>query len=187
MTGGNDKLVIDGEVTYSSVAAGNVREMGRNLIKGIPLYDRNQKRYESNKSAERKALKAIEQVANGDFEPWVVEAIKANMCRSYDRTLESNVGKARMLLNSFIDEEDLQEVLDFKDAIMNVSVDDVKRVAKQYLNKDYIFLNIEPGKNNKNEKIEKPGYDPIEPPVGQKSLYAQQFSTMSMGIFNRIF
>ena len=180
-TGVIDKLVIDGELTYGSVMAGSLREMGRNLVQVTPLYDRNQKRYESNKSAERKALKAIEQVANGDFEPWVVEAIKANMCRSYDRTLESNVGKARMLLNSFIDEEDLQEVLDFKDAIMNVSVDDVKRVAKQYLNKDYIVLNIEPGKNNKNEKIEKPGYDPIEPPVGQKSLYAQQFSTMPMG------
>ena len=72
-------------------------------------------------------------------------------------------------------------MLEYKEAIANVSVEDIKRVAKQYLGKDYIVINIETGKPNKNGKIEKPGYDPIEPPVGQQSLYAQQFKTLPIG------
>ena len=180
-TGVLDKLVIDGELTTGGAVSVNLRDAGICQVEAIPLYDQNQKRFESNKSAEKKALHAIEQVANGDFEAWILDATKANMCRSYDRNLESNEGKSNVLFNSFIYQLDLQEALDYKEAIMNVSIDDVKRVAKQYLANDYIVINLEPGKTNKEDKIQKPDFAPIEPPVGQRSIYAQQFQSLPIG------
>lgn len=53
----------------------------------------NQRRFESTKTAEKKALKAIEQIANGNIEDWVINAIKANMCRDFDLMMESNERK----------------------------------------------------------------------------------------------
>ena len=180
-TGALDKLSIDGEITAGYAGLSSLREQGRCMIQAIPLYDQNQRRYESNKSVEKKALKVIEQIANGDFEPWIVDAIKANLCRSYDISQESNQGMLYKLMSAFINEQDFSTVLEYKEEIANISVEDIKRVAKQYLGKDYMVINIEAGKSNKGEKIEKPGYDPIEPPVGQQSLYAQQFKTLPIG------
>ena len=36
------------------------------------------------------------------------------------------------------------------------------------------------GKPDKSQKIKKPDYMPIEPPVGQSSLYARQFKNMAI-------
>ena len=180
-TGTLDKLTLDGELTDCTSYPMTMREQGRNIVQCVPLYDENQRRFESNKSTEKKALKAIEQVANGEFEDWQVEAIKMNMCRDFDVQMESNTFKGHLLMDAFINEKDLARVLNYKDEVMAVTTDDIKRVVKQYLGKDYLALYIEQGKAKKGEKIQKPGYKPIEPPVGQQSLYAMQFKNMPIG------
>ena len=134
-----------------------------------------------NKSAEKKALKAIEKIANGQFEEWQINAIKNNMCRDFDLMMESNTSKALTLMQAFISEEDLGQVLNYKDEVMAITTEDIKRVAKQYLTNDYLAIYIEKGKLDKNAKIKKPGYKPIEPPVGKQSLYATQFKNMPIG------
>lgn len=180
-TGTLNKLVIDGELTSGFAFGWEFREQGRNMVQVIPLYDENQRRYESNKSAEKKALKAIEQVAKGEFADWIVDAIKNNMCRDYDLMMEDNENKAMLLLNAFVNEEDLSEVLEYKDKIMAITNEDIKRVAKQYFTNDYLALYIEKGKNKDVNKLKKPEYKPIEPPVGKQSLYATQFKNMPIG------
>ena len=180
-TGTLDKLTIDGELTNGYAYADTRREQGRNIVRCTPLYDENQRRFESNKSAEKKALKAIEKIANGQFEEWQINAIKSNMCRDFDLMMESNTSKALTLMQAFISEEDLGQVLNYKDEVMAITTEDIKRVAKQYLTNDYLAIYIEKGKLDKNAKIKKPGYKPIEPPVGKQSLYATQFKNMPIG------
>ena len=180
-TGTLDKLTIDGEITNGSAYPLTLREQGRNIIQCIPLYDENQRRFESNKSTEKKALKAIEKIANGEFEEWQTEAIKNNMCRDFDLRMESNDYKGDVLLDAFINEQDLGKVLNYKEEVMAVTTEDIKRVAKQYLTNDYLALYIEKGKLDKSNKIKKPGYKPVEPPVGKQSLYATQFKSMPIG------
>ncbi|MBQ8520071.1 MAG: insulinase family protein [Bacteroides sp.] len=178
-TGTLDKLVIDGDLQGGDAQMLSFREQGRSLISAIPYYDEAQRRFESNKSVEKKMLKAIQQVAAGEFAPWVVEAIKVNMCRDFDLMLESNEFKAELLTDAFINEEDMNRVLDYKNVVMNVSMEDIKRVAKEYLTDNYVVIFNEQGKPEKYPKIKKPGYKPIEPPVGQSSLYARQFKNMA--------
>lgn len=180
-TGSLDKLVIDGEIMNCEASPFFLREQGRCIIAGTPLFDQNQRRFESNKSVERKLLKAINDLANGKFEEWLIEAIKQNLCREYDLSLESNEGRARMLLSAFTNEEDLASILEYKEQVMAITVDDIKRVAKQYLSENYIALHTEKGKGPKKEKMQKPGFKPIEAPEGQQSLYALQFKNMPIG------
>lgn len=180
-TGALNKLVIGGELTSAWSAPTAFREQGRNIINVIPLYDENQRRFDSNKSAEKKALNAIQQIANGEFENWAIEAIKSNMCREYDLSMELNEQKANILMNAFVNEIELDKVLNFKDEIMAITNEDIKRVAKQYLSDNYLAIYIDKGKTKGENKIEKPGYKPIEPPVGKQSLYATQFKNMPIG------
>lgn len=180
-TGTMDKLVLDGELTSAGAYAQSFREQGRAIVVAIPLYDENQRRFESNKTAEKKTLKAIQQIANGEFEDWKVNAIKAEMCRRFDLQMESNEDKAQILMNAFYNEQDLGEVLNYKDKIMGITTDDIKRVAKAYLSDNYLALYIEKGKPDKDGKIQKPGYKPVEAPVGKHSLYATQFKTLPIG------
>ena len=126
-------------------------------------------------------MKAIEKIANGEFEEWQIEAIKNNMCRDFDLRMESNDYKGDVLLDAFINEQDLGKVLNYKEEVMAVTTEDIKRVAKQYLTNDYLALYIEKGKLDKSNKIKKPGYKPVEPPVGKQSLYATQFKSMPIG------
>lgn len=180
-TGALDKLTIDGELLSGGASPYFFREQGRCVLRAIPLYDQSQRRFESNKSAEKKLLKAVEDVANGKFEEWLIEAIKINMCREYDLALESNTARAQMLLSAFINEEDLTSILEYKEQVMAITVDDIKRVAKEYLSDNYIALHTERGKGEKKEKMQKPGFKPVEAPEGQQSLYAQQFKNMPIG------
>ena len=180
-TGSLDKLVLDGELSIAAAYPMTMREQGRSIVVGIPLYDENQQRFESNKSTERKLLKAIQQISAGEFEDWKINAIKAEMCRQFDMNMEDNEYKAMMLAQAFINEQDLAEVLNQKDKIMAVTTEDIKRVAKQYLSDNYLALYIEQGKAKDTPKIAKPGYKPVEPAAGKQSLYATQFKTLPMG------
>lgn len=177
-TGVLDKLTTDGELLMGVASPIFLREEGRCIIQAIPLYDENQRRFESLKTAERKLLQAIEKISKGEFDDWIVEAIKLNMCRQYDLNIESNEDRANLLFDAFVNEKDLGSVINYQDEIMAVSIEDIKRVAKKYLSNDFITLNTEKSTGGKTSKIEKPGFDPIELPEGQQSLYAMQFKGM---------
>lgn len=180
-TGLLNKLSIDGEIAGGGASIFSFREQGRCIISANPLYDSNQRRFESNRSTERKIMKAVEGIAKGEFEEWVIEAIKNSKCQNFDRNLEMNEDVASLLLSCFVNEENLEEVLNYKEIIQAVTVEDVKRVAKQYLSNNYLALHVEKGKSPKKEKMKKPGYAAIEPPVGKESLYAMQFKNMPIG------
>ena len=74
------------------------------------------------------------------------------MCRDFDLMMESNTSKALTLMQAFISEEDLGQVLNYKDEVMAITTEDIKRVAKQYLTNDYLAIYIEKGKLDKNAK-----------------------------------
>lgn len=180
-TGALDRLTIDGEIMMGAASPLFFREQGRCVVQTVPLFDQNQRRFESPRSAERKVTEAIDKIAKGEFEDWIVEAIKVNLCRQYDLQMESNESRASLLLDAFINEEELTAVMNFRDEIMAVSIDDIKRVAKEYLSENYIALHTEKGRNTKGEKMTKPGFKPVESPEGQQSLYALQFKGLPIG------
>ncbi|NDW13487.1 insulinase family protein [Bacteroides sp. 214] len=180
-TGTLDKLVIDGELLSAYGYPLSLREQGRCLVSATPFYDRNQRRYESNRATERKLLKSMEKIVNGDFEQWTVDAIKIEMCRLFDLGMESESQKANILFDAFVNEVDLGTALGYKEEVMAVTIEDIKRVAKEYLTGNFLAIHTEKGKDHKKEKLEKPGFKAVESPQGQQSLYAQQFKNMPIG------
>ncbi len=177
-TGLLDKLSIDGDLMAAYTMAFGFRDQGRIIIGGIPAYDVNQRRFESLGSVEKMILKEIKKLQEGQFEDWLVESVKSDMIREYDLNMEKPENKANALLESFIYGKDLATILDYKNIVASLTTQQIKDIAKQYFGKDYLALYLEKGKSPKQNTLEKPHYDPLQPLRNVKSDYAKLFELM---------
>lgn len=175
-TGIADKLVIDGEISGVGAGLMSYKYQGRLIIEGVPLYDNSQRRYATNKSTEKKLLSAVEKLRNGEFTDEEVEIVKSNMCIPYELQAEDNMMVAQMLANAFICEQDPSVVLNITERIKAVTPEQIKEVAKKYLTDDYIVINFEKRKGQKDDDrgVKKPNYKSLEH-VETQSTFAQQF------------
>ena len=175
-TGVADKLVLDGEISSVSAGVLSFKEQGRLIIEGVPLYDNSQRRYATNKSTEKKLLAAIEKVRNGEFTDEDVELAKANLCIQTELWMEDNQSMASLLAESFIYGQDPTDIVNRVEKIKAVTAEQIKTLAKKYLDDNYLVLNFEKEKNNEpKDKISKPLYKPLIQAEGQQSMFAQQF------------
>ena len=177
-TGLLDKLSLDGDVISTWASSITFKDEGRIIVDAVPYYDVNQRRFNSNKSTEKMLLKEIEKLRKGEFEDWLVQSIKEQMVRIYDLSMESQEFKARALLDAFINEQSLDEVLNYKEMVASITQEKIKEVAKKYFSEDYYALFINQGKPDKKDKLEKPEYDPLQPSRDVKSDYAKLFELM---------
>lgn len=106
----------------------------------------------------------MRQLQNGEFDEATLEAIKQNLIREYDLQMESNEMKAYILASLFNTGADPSDIVNFKEKVKAVTIDEVKAVAKKYFNDNYLALNIQEAKNldSKGQKLKKPDYKPIE-------------------------
>jgi len=176
-TGLLDKLSIEGDVMGAAASPLSLCHQGRVLLNVVPYYDQAQRRYDSNKRVESLLMDAVKKLSKGDFDPSILESAKVGICRDYDLTMESNSGKANRIASYFVMGKSLDEMMSYKDKVNAISVDDVKRVAAKYLNDNFIVINNEVGRLDGKDKIKKPEYKPIDPPVGVSSAYAQKIKS----------
>lgn len=174
-TGLLDKLSLSGDVLGASAELIDFREQGRIIISGVPYYDVNQRRFESLKSLEKMLLEQVNKIQRGEFDEALFNSAKATLMRDFDLSFESSYSKARQILSAFICNQEVSTVLDYKERLKAISIDQVKEIANKYFNKNYIVLNFQPGKAPKAEKLAKPKFDPINPERGAVSQYAERF------------
>lgn len=177
-TGLLDKLSLDGDVMGAYANQLNYRDRGRILIGGIPYFDVNQRRFNSLKSTEKMLLNEIKKLQNGEIEEWLLNSIKGSMIRHFDLSFESSETKANRIVNAFIYKEDIGNILNYKEKVASITLEQVKEVAKKYFTNDYLVLQLQEGKAAKVTKLDKPKYDPITPQRGAKSAYAQYFEKL---------
>ena len=105
-------------------------------------------------------------IQKGEFDEELFNSVKATLIRDFDLSFESSYNKSAKILSTFICNEDISNVLNYKEKVKTISIDQVKAIANKYFNKNYIALNYQPGKAPKAEKLSKPKYDPINPERG---------------------
>jgi len=177
-TGLLDKLKIDGDVLSVGAANYSMVDQGRLCLIGVPYYDPNQRRWDSFKSVEKLFFKELDKLKSGEFDANLLATVKQNIKRSMLRYQESNESKASLLMDAFIAKKDLKDALAYTDKVDAITLEDVKRVAKQYFGNDYLSVCIGEGKPAKGKKMDKPKLDPIQQPKDQKSEYAKWFETI---------
>ncbi|HKJ78922.1 MAG TPA: insulinase family protein, partial [Prolixibacteraceae bacterium] len=180
-TGLLDELSINGDVMAASGSINSLVDHGRIIVSAIPAFDYSQRRFESHKVVEKLLWNQIEKLVNGEVDERFLKTIKENMVREYLRVLESSNGKANLLTNAFVNGYDMDRVLNYPQMINAVSLNDVNRVAKKYLNENYLALHLSEGKGDKLEKIEKPNLPEVpEFATDKESFYARRFHKMAV-------
>lgn len=174
-TGLVDKLALDGDLMQGGAFLRDLLVAGDVRLYAIPYYDANQRRFESLKSVEKMLLNEVKNLKEGKFDENLLWSIKREKIRQYDLQMESIYEVANQIAERFVAGKDMAELLNYKEIVENVTIDDVKSVAAKYFGSDYYAILLNEGKPSKAKELEKPNIEPIVPVRGAVSQYAQEF------------
>lgn len=120
----------------------------------------------------------IERLKGGSFDDDALDALKKELLRDTEKSLESLSSRAALMVNAFSRGRHWGEVLDRAERIKAVTRDDIVRVAGKYLGDERLRITKKFGSYPK-DKISQPGYTPVTPKnTGTKSEYAKQLEQM---------
>lgn len=169
-----DQLVVDGEVGGASASMLSQKEASYFLIQMTPVFDRSQNRQLSFKFTEKLIADKLNQLTTGDFEDKTIDYVKKDLIRELTLQMESPTGRSMMFMDAFINGLTPSDIDEYYQAISQVTKEEVVRVAKTHLGKDYLAYLSYKGKPNK-EELEKPDLDPIQSKRNEEpSTFASQ-------------
>ena len=173
-TGLLDKLSLEGDLMLSSATQSSFRYNGKIFINAIPAYDYSQGRFEAQKHVEKLLADQIEKLINEEYETWLLESVKKNMIRTFNRQLETSKGKAQILSQVFTNELGLDNIFQYSQLIDNVNSTDVKRVVEKYITNNYLAIYVDEGKVEDTDIfVKKPDLpNKLSYPEKKKSMYS---------------
>lgn len=174
-----DQLTLDNKLMYAVAANDMRRDQGRFLVVAVPYMDAQTQTYTSLKETEELVMKEIQKLVDGDIDPELVEMVRQNFYQEFDRTMEYPQMKVSLLYNAFAYQQSVEEILREKELVAAITMDDLKRVAKQYLGAPKKVFEIEEG-TPKKDKLPKPKIQSLESPKGE-SEYAEYIETIPAG------
>ncbi|MFH2144036.1 MAG: insulinase family protein [Bacteroidota bacterium] len=124
--------------------------------------------------AEKLVLDEIENLKKGNFDDWLIDAIKMELYKNYQLSFESNEYKANILADAFGKNMSMTEVLNYPEKIQKITKEDVIRVANKYYGQNFLAFYSKMGFPKK-QKIEKPGYEPLLANTNAKSKFTKEF------------
>ncbi len=171
-TGLLDKLAIDGKVLGAQALSMPYYDHGATIIFTIPKIIG-----QKLEDAENLILAEIEKLKKGEFDDWMLDAIKQEMYRNHTTSMESNQSRAILFADAFAKGESIEEALEYADKVMGVSKDDVVIMANSIFGPNYLAFHSKMGFPKK-EKIEKPDYKPLQANTNARSKYAKHFEAI---------
>ncbi|HOZ30083.1 MAG TPA: insulinase family protein [Bacteroidales bacterium] len=172
-TGYLDKLSLDGKL-LEVISFNDIRnDHGALMVLFVPKVVG-----QSLKKAEELVYNEIARLRVGDIDKEFFEAVKLNIIKEHQQSLENSQDRAFLIGFSFISGETWEEVLNYPAEVEAVTLEDVKRVSEKYLNTNYLSFNSKMGFPDK-DKLEKPGFDPVIPENAEaKSIFAKKFEEL---------
>jgi len=179
-TGILDKYVLDGDVQYISVATDTRKYGGSINISAVPTFDMDIYKFTSigiiNKIVERE----IKKLVNGNLDEWLINSVKIDQINNFKLAIESPRSVGLICSRAFVNEESIEETLEYAEKVKSVTKDEIIRVANKYLTENYLVFYSTEGTPPKGEHIKKPKLEPIEPAVGQTSTFANKLKAIPL-------
>ncbi|MBR4432120.1 MAG: insulinase family protein [Paludibacteraceae bacterium] len=174
-----DELQSDNEFLMAGASLKPAREMGRIQLLAIPALNMQTGDYNSFSDTEKSIHKALDEILKGEISDELFEAIRMNLLQDYDRSMEQQMAKAYMLLQGFVSQTPLEEIIAEKEKLAKLTKDEVISVAKKYFSAPKKIFEISEG-NPKKEKLAKPNIKPLDSGTG-KSQYYENFASIPAG------
>ncbi|OHD14345.1 MAG: hypothetical protein A2Z98_12335 [Spirochaetes bacterium GWB1_27_13] len=172
-TGLLDKLKLENKLFYVFPILYQLKDTGGSFFAFIPNIFGG-----SLPKAEKMVLNEIENIKKGNFSDELLEGVKNKFIVDFEMFLENNERKAYIISDSFIHNIKIEEMVKFPQIVEKITKEDIKRVANQYYNNNYLAFYSEIGFPKK-EKLQKPDYKPvIASKKDEKSEYAKYFESI---------
>ena len=167
-----DNLSIDNKLMYAGVIPLPYNDHGATIVFFVPKII-GQKLI----SAEELVLEQLQNLKDGEFDDWKVDAAKKDLYVEFQQSIESPQRKAYLISDAFIRNEDLDEIFSYPEKIKAITKQDVIDVANKYFGSNFLAFHSKMG-FAKPEKIEKPDYEPVISDTDAKSEFAQYLESL---------
>jgi len=172
-TGLLNELKNENEIMFAETMADLHQEIGGHYIIVVPKIVG-----QSLKSAEKKVIGQLDKLKNGEFSDELLEAVKINMIKNHERSLEDMRWRSYAIMETFIYGEQWSDVINYSDALKNISREQVLEIAKKYFGDNYLAFHSKMGFPKK-DKVDKPAFEPVKPKNSEaKSEYAKMIEEM---------
>ncbi len=132
-------------------------------------------------------LAELENIKNGDFDDWMIEAVINDMRLSEIRSQESNFSRAFILVDAFIKNASYKEDLELLDELEKITKEDIMNFAKENYGDNYVVAYKRTGENEGLVKMEKPPITPLDINRDEQSEYYEKFSNINTESLSPVF
>ncbi len=127
--------------------------------------------------AEQLALGELKKLSTGSFSDELLKIAKLEIARTYKLEMEDNMNLGLQILDTWYDKEPVEILFGYPERIDAITRDDIIRFASAYYGDNYLAFHSKMGSADK-EKIDKPGYDPVQ---GEREAVSE-FATLLEGV-----
>ncbi len=106
-------------------------------------------------------LAEIEKLKTGDFSDDLLPSVINNAKLDYYNSLESNMARANMFVDTYINEVPWSQNVNRLDRISNITKEQIVDFAKRHFNNNHVIVYKRQGVDNNLKKIDKPQITPI--------------------------
>lgn len=107
-------------------------------------------------------LAELAKLRNGDFDEGLITSTVANYKLQQQRYMDSNSGRARAFVNSFIDGIPWEEMVNELDRMSKITKEEIVKFANErFTDNNYVVIYKREGKDPNEQKISKPKITPI--------------------------
>ena len=173
-TGLLDRLSLDGELLAATSLFIPLQDHGQTIFIFYPNMPE-----QKLEDAEQLVMAELARLKRGEFEDWMLDAIKNELYVEHQKSLESPEDKALSIATYFAEGRDVQELMTYADRIRKVTKEQVLDVARKYYGDNYLAFYSKEGSPEK-DTIDKPGFDPVIANTSAKSPFTQRFERMKV-------
>lgn len=119
----------------------------------------------------------IEKIKKGDFDDWLVEAVVNDLKLTRIKSLESNSGRAFLMLDAFINELNYTDVVFDLDTMATITKADIIDFANKHYNENYVVSYKRMGESNRHS-VPKPQITSVEVDRESQSPFYLAFDSM---------
>ena len=149
----------------------NMNDYGAHFLYGVPKKD------QSLKQVEELLLKQIERIKNGDFDPWILNAVINDFKKRQKENYERNDKRVELLRDTFLAFVDWDVTRNEIAELEKVTKEDVSRIAQKYYGQDYV-VGFRIDAQHDLPSIEKPPIDPLSIDPNKESAFMQEIKEL---------
>lgn len=124
-------------------------------------------------------LEQLNKVRTGAYESWMIEAVVNDLEYQFQKSLESNQGRADWMLDAFITKQSVADASQKFKKMRSFTKEQISSFVNKYLKEtNYVVVYKREGQDKDIVKVDKPKITPVDPPKDTVSQFRKDFEGM---------